>query len=178
LTAAGSGPTAGQEKKDRPGDGKEGAAKFEMSRAEKVLLDLTNKERAKEKLSPLKPSPTLFKVARAHSANMAKQDQANHVLDGKNPSQRTLAAGYDYKHLGENIADTDGAPMGVIMKGWMNSKHHRDNILKPEYTEIGLGIVRSGKGIIYYTQLFGTPKKAKAGPAKPEAPTRKESPPR
>jgi uncharacterized protein YkwD len=159
LTAAGTGPTAGQEKKEAPGDGKEGAAKFEMSRAEQALLELTNKERAREKLPPLKPSPTLFKVARAHSANMAKQNQMNHVLDGKNPAERTLAAGYDYKHVGENLAESDGAPMRVIMEGWMKSKHHRDSILKPEFTEIGLGLVRSGKGIVYYTQLFGTPRK-------------------
>jgi uncharacterized protein YkwD len=159
LTAAGPGPTAGEGKKEAPKDQKQGEGKFEMSRTEQTLLDLTNKERAKEKLSPLKPNPVLFKVARAHSINMAKQGQMNHVLDGKNPSERTLAAGYDYKHVGENLGESDGAPLRVIVQGWMNSKHHRDNILKPEFTEIGFGVARSGKGIIYYTQLFGTPRK-------------------
>ncbi|HZY89662.1 MAG TPA: CAP domain-containing protein [Gemmataceae bacterium] len=159
LTVAGPAPTAGQEKKDAPPGPKEGAAKVEMSRAEQTILDLTNKERAKEKLPPLKPNALLFQIARAHSANMAKKGQMNHVLDGKNPAQRTLAGGYDYKHVGENLGESDGAPLRVIVQGWMNSKHHRDNILKREFTEIGLGVVRNGKGDFYYTQLFGTPKK-------------------
>ena len=51
----------------------------------------------------------------------------------------------------------------------MNSKHHRDNILKPEFTEVGFGIVRSDKGVIYFTQLFGTPRKKAVAP-KADAP--------
>jgi uncharacterized protein YkwD len=160
LTAAGPGSTAGQGKKEAPREEKSGAAKFELSRAEKTLLDLTNKERAKEKLPPVQPNPVLFQIARAHSANMAKKDQMNHVLDGKNPVERTLAGGYDYKHVGENLAWSEGVvSLGEIMGGWMRSEHHRDNILKPPFTEVGFGVVRNGKGHIYYTQLFGTPKK-------------------
>jgi uncharacterized protein YkwD len=179
LTAAAAGPTAAQGKKDPPKDQKQGEAKVELSRDEQTLLDLTNKERAKAKLSPLKPNPVLFQVAAAHSANMAKKNQMNHVLDGKNPAERALAGGYDYKHLGENLGESDGAPLRVIMQGWMNSKHHRDNILKPEFTEIGLGTARSGRGIIYYTQLFGTPKKKPNAEApKPDAPAKEGNKPR
>ena len=55
---------------------------------------MTNKARAKEKLPPLKLNSVLTKVARAHSANMAKQEKMEHELDGKNPSQRIKEAGY------------------------------------------------------------------------------------
>jgi uncharacterized protein YkwD len=160
LTAAGAGPTAGQAKKGPAGD-KAGEAKLNISPTEQALLDLTNKERAKAKLQPVKPNAVLFQVARAHSANMAKHGQMNHVLDGKNPAERTLAGGYDYKHVGENLGENIGAPAPprAVIQGWMNSKHHRDNILKPEFTEVGFGVVRSGQGVIYYTQLFGTPRK-------------------
>src|SRR5207249_3044988 len=56
--------------------------RFTMSGPEKKLLDLTNAEREKEKLPALRPSPLLFKVARAHAANMAKQGKMEHELDG------------------------------------------------------------------------------------------------
>ncbi len=180
LTAAGAGPTAAQAKKEPAGGPNPGETKFVLSRDEQALLDLTNKERARAKLPPLKPNPVLFQVARAHSANMAKQAQMNHVLDGKNPAQRTLAAGYDYKHVGENLGENIGtpAPPREVVRRWMGSKHHRDNILKPQFTEIGLGVASNGRDTIYYTQLFGTPrKKANAAP-KPDAPARENQEPR
>jgi uncharacterized protein YkwD len=39
----------------------------------------------------------------------------------------------------------------------MNSKGHRENILKDKYTEIGIAIARAADGKVYYTQVFGTP---------------------
>jgi uncharacterized protein YkwD len=141
----------------RAQDKKEAA--FQMTPEEKKLLELTNAARAKEKLPPLAPNPLLFKAARLHSANMAKKGEMNHVLDGKTPVHRAQAVGYAYRRLAENIAWNDGLPLKTIMDGWMKSKHHRENILQPAFEEIGLGIARSDKGEIYYTQVFGTPKK-------------------
>ncbi len=172
-TAVAVGPTAAQAKKEKAADEKAGGDKVELSRFEQALLDLTNKERAKAKLKPLTANALLCKVARAHSANMAKQNQMNHFLDGKSPADRALEGGYDYKHVGENLGESVGnpPPPAAVVQGWMNSKHHRENILKPEFTEIGLGIARSGRGNIYFTQLFGTPKKKANGAApKSDAP--------
>jgi uncharacterized protein YkwD len=151
VPAMWSAPLAGDEPKEKP--------KLEMSEQEKTLLELTNKERAKEKLPPLEVNPVLFKLARDHSANMAEKGEMNHVLDGKNPADRAKAAGYDYVRLAENIAAAENSSMDDVMKGWMESKIHRDNILNKEVTEIGLGIARSGKGEDFYTQVFGKPRK-------------------
>ena len=41
------------------------------------------------------------------------------------------------------------------MKGWMNSKVHRENILEPAFAEVGIGVARNDKGEMYYTQDFG-----------------------
>ncbi len=131
-------------------------AKFQMSKEEKQLFDLTNLERKKNDLPPLKASPLLFKVARAHSANMAKQNKMDHVLDGKKPAQRVKEAGYRYLTTGENIAFGD-LPQEDLMKAWMGSKLHRANILNAKFIEIGLGIVSDEKGVPYYTQVFGKP---------------------
>src|SRR5262245_24426929 len=78
--------------------------KLTLSKEEQQILDLTNKAREEAKLPPLKPNLTLFKVARAHSANMAAKEEMNHVLDGKTPPDRIKAAGYQYSWAGENIA--------------------------------------------------------------------------
>jgi len=136
------------------------AKKFGISRDEQVFLDLTNKARAQEKLPPLTPNPILFQVARAHSANMLKQGTMEHELDGKKPAQRVEAAGYDYKRVGENIANSEeNATLEMVMKALMDSKVHRENILKDNYSEIGVGIARNNKGEAYYTQVFATPRK-------------------
>jgi uncharacterized protein YkwD len=126
---------------------------------EAKILELTNEAREKEKLEPLKLNPVLTEVARAHSANMAKKGEMNHVLDGKKPSDRVKAAGYDYAWVGENIAQTDGEPPAGVFKHWMESPHHKENILREQFTEIGIGIARNDKGEIYYTQVFGSPRK-------------------
>ena len=133
--------------------------RFKMSPEEKKLLELTNAEREKEDLPPLKPNPTLFEVARSHSRNMAKQGKMEHVLDGKGVKQRLNAAGYDWSWFGENIANGMNQPVAKILEGWMDSKGHRENILRKHYTEIGLGIAEDDNGRKYYTQVFGRPRK-------------------
>ncbi len=151
VLAAGTASLTRGAQKDKP--------KFEMSEDEKTLLDWTNKERAKEKLPPLEPNPLLFKMAREHSANMAKKGAMNHILDGKGPVERAKAAGYEYLNLAENVATAENTPLTDVMKGWMESKIHRENILNKDVTEIGLGIARTDKGVYYYTQVFGRPRK-------------------
>lgn len=130
--------------------------KFQMTRQEEKVVDLTNRERKKKDLPPLKPNALLFKAARDHSANMARQGKMEHELDGKNPFQRIKATGYRYRFAGENIAFGDVPPEDV-MAGWMKSPKHRDNILRKEFTEIGLGLAKGKDGAIYYTQVFGHP---------------------
>jgi uncharacterized protein YkwD len=132
-------------------------AAFRLSPEEQELLNLTNQERKNQKLPPLRPDPILFKVARGHSANMARQEKMAHELDNKKPRDRVKEAGYRYYFMGENVAYGE-VDLPEIMKGWMDSKKHRDNILNRTFTEIGLGLGRTDKGVVYYTQVFATPK--------------------
>lgn len=140
------------------GDDAKPASQPPFTPDEQLIFELTNKAREENKLPPLKPNAILTQVARAHSANMAKQQKMEHELDGKKPKDRVLAAGYDYHYMGENIAYGFGPGFGPreIFDGWMKSPGHRDNILKKEYREIGIGIVSDGRGGTYYTQEFGT----------------------
>jgi uncharacterized protein YkwD len=143
---------------------KEETKPFEMTKQERRLLELVNKERAKAKLPELRPHPLLFKAARAHSANMAKQRKMEHILDGKRPSQRVQATGYDWGKVTENLitADETDVPLERIVKGWMDSKIHRDNILMKDVNETGLGIATNARGEIYFTQVFARQRKVKS----------------
>jgi uncharacterized protein YkwD len=127
---------------------------------EQQLLDLTNQERKKKELPPLKLSLRLTQVARAHAANMAKQEKMEHTLDGKTPLDRLRDAGYLFARGGENIAagDADATSPATVMKAWMESKTHRDNILLPAFTEIGLGMARDREGRIYFAQVLAKPR--------------------
>ena len=140
-----------REKKEPPPPGP-------MTEEEKTLLDLVNKERDKEKLPALKSDDRLRKAARGHSENMAKQGKLEHVLDGKRPGDRVDAVGYDFSRLGENIAFNDGGTPEEVVKGWMESKAHRDNILKKEFKETGVAVATDAKGVKYITQVFAAPR--------------------
>src|SRR5207253_1538849 len=100
--------------------------KQEMTEDEKAVVALTNAERAKKNLPPLKPNPILSRVARGHSANMAKQNKGEHELDGKMPKARTKEAGYDPIVVGENIGwgdwtDKQKWTAARMMDWWMKS---------------------------------------------------------
>lgn len=130
---------------------------FTPSQEEEKLFELTNKERARHNLPPFKLNPLLARAARAHSQNMASQDKLAHVLDGKTPADRVKSTGYAYRYVGENVAWGLNIPLEQTMTDWMNSEGHRANILKKEFTEIGLGYARAKDGKYYCTQVFGTP---------------------
>ncbi|HEV3439138.1 MAG TPA: CAP domain-containing protein [Gemmata sp.] len=148
---------AAQEKKE---DSKKDDKKDELklTKEEQATIDLTNAERKKAEMKPLTANPQLMAAARAHAANMAKQDKLEHTLDGKEPAERVKDAGYKYSATGENIAWNAITPKEVL-KGWMDSPPHKENILKPEYTEIGVAVAKNKKGERYWVQVFGTPRK-------------------
>ena len=133
--------------------------KSQATAQEKKLLDLTNAERKKEELPPLKLNPTLMKLARAHSKNMAKQAKMEHTLDDKSPRDRIIDAKYQFRNFGENIAyELGDIDMPAVMKGWMDSPGHRKNIMNKDFTEIGLSLATNEKGETYYTQVFARPR--------------------
>jgi uncharacterized protein YkwD len=125
-----------------------------LSKEEQGVIDLTNAERKKADLPPLKANPKLMAAARGHGENMAKQDKLDHVLDDKKPADRVKDAGYRYAAVGENVAWNQKDPAQVV-EAWMNSEGHRANILKKEYEEIGVAVAKNAKGERYWVQVFG-----------------------
>lgn len=140
--------------------GGEDAKSFKHTPNEEKIFELTNAERKKEDVPPLKLNGDLSKIARAHSENMARQGEMAHNLDGKTPFDRIKATGLTYYFAGENVGKGTGdVTLPMLMKAWMDSEGHRKNILSKDYAEIGIGIARAPDGQLYYTQLFGKLKK-------------------
>jgi len=130
---------------------------FKLSADEQAVLDLTNAERAKEKLAPLKANELLTKAAREHSANMAKRQKMDHVLDDKKPDDRLKAVGYQFTVMAENIATGQHMPAEAIATWMSSTAGHKENMLNKDYTEIGIGIAVDKDGQRYWTQVFAAP---------------------
>jgi uncharacterized protein YkwD len=128
-------------------------------RLEEQVLQETNAIREQRGLAPLEPMPELARAARQHSQQMAQQNFLGHT----DPSGRTLldrinAAGITYRRIGENVAMNAGTgePASVAVRGWLDSKPHRENLLDPRFTHTGIGVWSIGDRY-YFTQLFLTP---------------------
>lgn len=126
-----------------------------LSEEEQEVLDLTNAERRRAGLPPLRANAKLTRAARAHSANMARQGRLDHTLDGRGPGERMRDVGYRHAGWGENVAAGQRTPAEALAT-WLNSAGHRANILGAPFRDIGIGIA-VGDGTRYFTQVFGTP---------------------
>lgn len=103
----------------------------------------------------------LSTAALIHSRNMAELDFFDHRgQDGSSPSSRAAAAGW-YWGAGENISAGHATAEGAI-RSWMQSAGHRWNMLRAEYTHIGLAVYlkQHDPGVhryrYYWTMVLGT----------------------
>ncbi len=127
------------------------------------VIQLTNQFRQDNGLNALSFDPQLATAAQTHSQNMAIEDFFSHTgINGSNIGDRVDATGYDFFTTGENIAAGYSAPEDVV-EGWINSDGHRENLLNPDFTEIGVGyfFLENDIGNInynhYWTQVLAAP---------------------
>jgi uncharacterized protein YkwD len=124
---------------------------------EEQLIALINAERTRRGLSALQVNSVLMQVAEAHSQDMVNRDFFDHINpDGQDPGGRLDEAGYAWWTWGETIGGGYTTPQAVF-DGWMNSASHRDILLSPYYTEIGIGYVTGGHYGYYWTADFARP---------------------
>lgn len=117
------------------------------------VLNLVNQERGKAGKSPLRLHSQLNASAQAHSNDMARNNFMSHAgSDGSSMGDRMKRHGYNFRAAAENVAAGQSSPQDV-MRSWMNSPGHRQNILNGNYRDIGIGYARGNK--IYWTQNFG-----------------------
>lgn len=121
---------------------------------EEKMLELINQERTARGLRALRADAALRDVGREHSKDMLARGYFSHNSpEGKTPFDRMEDAGITYAYAGENIALN--ANVTRTHEALMNSAGHRANILKPEYTRIGIGCIDAGLRGQMYSQEFG-----------------------
>ncbi|HLL69684.1 MAG TPA: CAP domain-containing protein [Micromonosporaceae bacterium] len=125
---------------------------------EAEVVSLINAERARVGCGPLAVNGRLIAAARAHSVYMANTgDFAHTTRGGVTFSDRISAADYRYSSAAENIAWGYTTAQAVV-RGWINSPGHLQNIHTCGYSETGVGVASSGPNEpLYWTQLFASP---------------------
>lgn len=106
------------------------------------VVRLTNASRAAAGLPALQVSEALETSATLKNAEMRSLGYFGHYSPKRGSPWRFFKrAGYDYKAAAENLSKGQ-TNVEALQFSWMNSKHHRQNILGRQYTEIGVSVNR------------------------------------
>ena len=133
---------------------------FATNIATTELYQLVNSERAEQGLPALKRNTKLEQAAYEKAQDMFSKDYwAHYAPDGSTtPWQFILAAGYNYKYAGENLAK-DFDTSEEVVTAWMASSSHRSNIVNTNYKDFGVVAVignLSGEQTTLVVQMFGS----------------------
>jgi uncharacterized protein YkwD len=105
------------------------------------VIELADLERGKVDAGPLTAQAQLTQAAQVHALDMACNLFVSHSgTDGSSPFDRMTRFGYAFSAAAENVAAGYATPAEVV-QGWMDSPGHRENVLNPAYTQIGVGYV-------------------------------------
>jgi uncharacterized protein YkwD len=144
-------------------------AEIDEQQVEMLVRESINERRADRGLASLSSSASLQEQARLHSEDMVGHDELAHDLPGSTTEERLTMASCDAG--GENVAQTwyqervdtaegerytgdeDELAEALVMQ-WMNSPSHRENLLREEWSETGVGIELTDDDKVYATQLF------------------------
>lgn len=117
------------------------------------LLQLINKERTNRNIPILLVDDKLNNAAQKHTDYMIKNNKLTHNQPGNELAKRISAEGYNWRAIAENIAQGYPTPETVV-KGWMQSQGHRDNILNPRYKDVGFGYGKDDNNYWWWTTVF------------------------
>ncbi|MGB0855375.1 MAG: CAP domain-containing protein [Pikeienuella sp.] len=105
---------------------------------------LINSVRTTAGTTPVTYNAKLDIAAQGHANDMLANNYFSHTgLNGSTPGSRVTAAGYNWSHVGENIARGQQNE-NQAMNGWVGSPSHQANNVNPNFKEFGLG--RAGSG--------------------------------
>jgi uncharacterized protein YkwD len=121
-----------------------------------AVVCLVDQQRVDRGLPAVQENPLLDTSAQLWTDTMVVTQVFSH---GTNFTQRLANVGYDWSNAGENIATGYETPDDAIA-AWMASTGHCQNILNPDYADIGVGVNPSPVGTnvadaATWTQDFG-----------------------
>lgn len=122
------------------------------------IASLINNARAENGLPSLTVNAQLAAAAQGHSIDMVCHNLLSHTgSDSSSVYERVAAAGYASSYVSEIIYGS-GFPQ-TAFDWWMNDQIHRDEILNPRVTEMGIGYAYSSASAYgsYFTVDFGSP---------------------
>lgn len=107
------------------------------------LLAATNTARQAGHEPQLAENTLLMRAAQAKADDMVRRDYWSHTTpDGKQPWSFIDKTGYKYQVVGENLA-YGFSNSDEVIRGWLNSPSHRENLLSGDYHDVGFGIATS-----------------------------------
>lgn len=125
-----------------------------------TLVELANADRAANSAGALVTNPVLAAAAQAKANDMAAKGYFAHFDSvGKGPWDWMKEAGYEYRYAGENLA-VEFSESTDVERAWLNSPTHRQNLLDPRFTEVGIATadgMYEGRPTTFVVQFFGTP---------------------
>jgi uncharacterized protein YkwD len=120
---------------------------------EQLMFDLINESRAEAHLPALLYDERLSEAARQHSLDMLENKYFAHDSPtAGNLGERMTKAGIVAKKFAENIANNQD--LAAAHQELMDSPSHRKDILDPDLTRVGVGIVRGESGQLFVTEDF------------------------
>lgn len=125
----------------------------DLTADEKEMIQLLNKERANNGMSPLQVDMKLENVARVKAQDLVKNNYFNHNSPTYGtPFQMMKSFGINYRSAAENLAQNRTVAAGHKML--MDSSGHRANILNPSYEYVAVAIVDGGPYGKTFVQMF------------------------
>jgi len=116
------------------------------------VFRLTNVERAAHGLYALERDGTLMQAAVIRAREIV--EYFSHTRpDGRHFATSFEEANVPQGRWGENLAAGQRSPAEAL-EGWMGSQGHREAILDVNYRYIGIGVVMSETGRLYWVQTF------------------------
>jgi uncharacterized protein YkwD len=131
--------------------------------AEFTVLNLLNLFRLEHGVQPLEWDPVLTDLARERSADMAERNYFGHDIPGVGYGPEwELSQLSGVIGTGENLGEGDESnetAMWSLFDAWVASPTHLENLLRPEFNRIGIGVVevptlRPERTIKVVTQVF------------------------
>jgi len=127
-----------------------------MTSAETIKL--VNDARTSQNLPELAVNEKLAKAAEDKINDMIKNNYFAHISpSGTTPWNWFEKVGYNYRFAGENLAINFSSAEDQ-QAAWMNSETHKENILSPNYKEIGAAVKEgtiNGESTMITVQEFG-----------------------
>lgn len=124
-----------------------------LTAQEQQMLNLINQARAQNSVAPLQADMQVTNVARIKAQDMIDNNYFSHYSPKYgSPFDMLKAFGINYVEAGENIAGNQTVQNAE--NALMNSPGHRQNILNPAYTHIGIGIKSGGPYGNMFSQMF------------------------